>query len=139
MRRIYQRFIVVVILAGLQALEVRAQGVIAPFKLSLIILSGSLENPQPADPDPITRAPDPVIAPAELIDGKMQPIAAQVEKKGEPSRCLMAGSGSSEEGTRRYVIIEKNEHPAPAAGNTTKGNNSLQISSHQKPLTITKQ
>jgi hypothetical protein len=134
MRRIYQRFFVVVILLASHTVAVHAQRVIASFKLSLNVSPQHLAVPQSIDLDQITQSPDSVIALAEMIDGKMQPIAAQVEKKGKRLLWFMATSSGSKKEVHEYVVIEKNEHPSHASGNITKDNKGLLISSHKKPL-----
>jgi hypothetical protein len=91
---------------GLCTIVPHAQGVIAPFKPCLNALPCPVIS-HPICLDPVIRDPGSCTALAELIDGKIQPIAAQGGKKGGPLWRFWAQNSCGQQSEGAPITITK--------------------------------
>ena len=82
MRRIHHRFIALVILFCVYTANGYSENIPATCKLTITASPDQIASPLSIELGGLTQAPDTVIGPVEIKDGKKLPIAAQAGKKG---------------------------------------------------------
>lgn len=108
-----------------------SQNILASFKL--VINAGQTAAPQWIDLDKLTSAPDSVITLVEIVDGKKQQIAAQIERKEKRFLNWMVKPGKTQQSVHEYQLVADVNHTIPA-GNITKENGNIIIKTAGKPL-----
>jgi hypothetical protein len=137
MRRNLHNFFVWTIIFSTITAKGYSQHILASFKLTVSATAEQTAAPQSIDLDGLTQAPDSGIVLVELKDGKKQPIAAQIEKKGRRYLHWMVLSGREKRSVHTYEIIEVKAPGLPdgiPSVNFVKDNTSLLLRAHGKPL-----